>query len=161
MLTKEKHIPKIDFEKMPKTVAIVGSRSFDKSTTASAAMQKTVTSFVRNLSEDTEIVSGGAVGIDSYAADIARTLDRPLHIEWPDERVNIPWRFLERNERIVKYVAHQGGIIIAFVDIGAMRGTLNTLTHAKKFNVPRVVYKFGRFPLRTIGVDQYNCDVLQ
>ena len=77
----------------------------------------------------TEIVSGGAKGIDSLASKYAKSNGIPLVEFLPDYKRYNKGAPLKRNELIAKY-ADQG---LAFWD-GKSRGTLHTINLFKKLN---------------------------
>lgn len=157
----QKNLPTINFEALPKTLAIVGSRSFTNSKAASETMSKLIHRFVKSLPSETEIVSGGAAGIDDYAAKAAAKHRLPLIEFLPDPEIPSPQRYFQRNRDMVDYVKRRGGAVIAFVDEGSMRGTQMTVTYARRQNVPRLLLRFGRTPLRILGIDEYDLHVLE
>ena len=160
MLTGEKRSPQVDFSKIPSHVAIVGSRSFDETKVMRRAFRRAVGKLVKQLPETTMIVSGGAKGIDFYAKQAAEYYNRPYKEFPPDMREKSPWRYVKRNRDLVDYVKEKGGMVIAFGDVAHMRGTNITTSYAKQKNVPCLVYTFSTFPLRTVGVEQFGCDVI-
>jgi hypothetical protein len=156
----EKTPIQLDFENFPECVAIIGSRSFTDNIGVDLAMKEIVRRFVSKLPKNVEVVSGGARGVDTYAAIAARRYKRKLHEEWPDTHIPVPTRFFVRNKRIVDRVKEQNGVVVAFVEIGNMRGTAHALGYAAEHNVPRIVFYFHRRPLRTAKVDVIGCEHL-
>lgn len=148
------------FDLFPDTVAVIGSRSFEDTPVVDKAMQEMVRRFVRKLPQETEIVSGGARGVDTYAARAAKKHKRKLHVEWPNKDIPIPRRFLERNEALVEYVAERAGLVAAFVDQDNMRGTMHAIRYAKKLQVPHIIFSFTRLPLRMTDIEVVGCEYL-
>ena len=104
-------------------VAIVGSRDFPD--------RKMVEDFVWQLPFDTVVVSGGARGVDDWAARAAFNRGLKTHIinaEWDKYGKSAGFR---RNELIV--AAAQ--VVVAFWD-GKSRGTANTIELARKAGKP-------------------------
>lgn len=96
-------------------IAVVGSRKI------------TVTDIGRHISDGDEIVTGGAIGVDSCAADFAKANGLKLTIFLPQyERYGRAAPIL-RNKQIVDYADK----IIAFWD-GSSRGTLSVIKYAQK-----------------------------
>lgn len=114
-------------------IAVVGSREYPN---ASA-----VRSFVRALPEHTVVVSGGARGVDTWAAEIAkaRGLPEPLVFpaKWRDDKGNVDkGAGFKRNDLIVENCDG----VIAFWD-GWSRGTRDTVMKALRAGKP--VWVFG------------------
>ena len=103
-------------------VAIVGSRNYPD-------LEK-VREFVRDLSQDDIIISGGAKGVDETAEDEARKLGMEV-ISIPAEWNKYGRRAgLMRNDLIVA----MADLVVAFWD-GVSRGTKYTIDKAKEKNV--------------------------
>lgn len=135
----------INFETMPKCVAIVGSRSYHKDKKNHAPeikMQTHVFRFIQKLGNTREIVSGGAIGIDLYAEVIADSLGNPFTGIFPDKTLPSPYRYFKRNRDIVIHVHKRGGCVVAFADPESWNGTRNTIKHCKEFEVPYLVLFF-------------------
>lgn len=110
-------------------VAIIGSREIGPFGTDD---------LIRHIPLNTsELVSGGAAGIDAMAEDAARRLGLPMTVFRPDYEANGRLAPLIRNSRIVDYA----DLVLAFWD-GHSRGTAYTL---------RVCVKHGK-PFRIISV---------
>ena len=77
----------------------------------------------------TEIVSGGAKGIDTCAAYFANRKGIPLIVFLPDYSRYKGGATFHRNEKIVKYA----DIVIAFWD-GKSKGTEHVIRLCEKFN---------------------------
>lgn len=133
----------IDFGKLPTTIAIVGSRSFEDDKITAITMKRLVYRFVRQTHKETQIVSGGARGVDRYARLAALTLQREIKEFLPDESIPVPARFFVRNREIVDYIYERKGLIVAFIDTTSFRGTKRTIEYAEKKGVGVVVLKFS------------------
>lgn len=95
-------------------VGIVGSRKAD---------ERVKVDMLRLLPADvTEIVSGGAVGVDTYAAELAAALGIPVRTFWPDYEKYGKKAPLVRNLEIVEYADE----VLAFWD-GHSAGTRHTI----------------------------------
>ena len=110
-------------------LAIVGSRSLD--------MYETVKNAVDSLStEVTEIVSGGARGVDSFAERYAWEHSIPTVIFKPDWAKYGKRAGFIRNKDIVE----RADFVLAVWD-GESRGTLDSINHARKLGKPvEIVY---------------------
>lgn len=105
-------------------VAIIGSRSL------------TVTDFEKYLPADTtEIVSEGAVGIDTCAREYAKRCGIPLTEFLPDYDKYGRRAPLLRNDLIVEYA----DMVIAFWD-GKSRGTQYVIRKCRETNTPYKVF---------------------
>ena len=105
-------------------VAVIGSR------------EKTISNLEKFLpKETTEIVSGGARGIDSCAREYALKNKIKLVEFLPDYKTYGRVAPLKRNHLIVSYC----DVVIAFWD-GKSRGTEYTINLAKKMNKKVIVY---------------------
>lgn len=101
-------------------VAVIGSRNLN------------ITNLEEYIPENvTEIVSGGAKGVDSNAKDYARKHNIPLAEFLPDYRKFGRGAPLKRNLQIIEYA----DIVIAFWD-GKSHGTKYVIDNCKKLNVP-------------------------
>lgn len=132
---------KIDFEKLPNVVAIVGSRSW--------AYRDWIDKFVGKLKPHTIIVSGGARGVDTFAREaVLRTYRYPLkQLYYKGFDVeDFEWELLgkaaghARNEHVVRYCKRWGGIVIIFAVLnkdGEVEGGSNNVQElCEKFEVP-------------------------
>lgn len=79
----------------------------------------------------TQIVSGGARGIDTLAEQYAHKNNIPVKIFKPDTALFGKWAYLARNDQIVQ----EADIIVAIWD-GKSRGTYYTINQARKHNKP-------------------------
>ncbi len=85
----------------------------------------------RYISECEEIVSGGAKGIDSYAADYAEANGIKLTIFLPQYKLYGRAAPIARNKEIVDYADK----VIAFWN-GHSKGTLSVIRYAEKTGKP-------------------------
>ena len=100
-------------------IAVVGSRDI------------TVADIGRYISDGEEIVSGGAVGIDSCAAEYARKNGIKLTVFLPQYERYGRAAPIVRNKEIVDYADK----IIAFWN-GSSKGTLSVIRYAEKIGKP-------------------------
>lgn len=84
----------------------------------------------------TEIVSGGAVGVDTYAAAYARAHGLGLKEFLPDYKRYGRSAPLKRNDEIVAYA----DMVLAFWD-GRSRGTLYTVKKCRQAGKPCRVFR--------------------
>lgn len=96
-------------------VAIVGSRSI------------AITDMSMYISDGDEIVSGGAIGVDSCAAEYAKKKGLKLTVFLPQYERYGRAATIVRNKKIVEY----SDKIIAFWD-GSSKGTLSVIKYAEK-----------------------------
>ena len=115
-------------ETATKYVAIVGSRTFSD--------RKAVEAYVKQLPNNVVVVSGGAKGVDTWAALAAQKHGLKVKIFLPDwEQYGRAAGFI-RNQDIVD-LAHK---VVAFWD-GESRGTAHSMRLAKDKNKPLTVIK--------------------
>ena len=100
-------------------VAVVGSRNI------------LITDIGAYISEDDEIVSGGAVGVDSCATEYAKRKGMKLTVFLPQYERYGRAAPIVRNKKIVDY----SDKIIAFWD-GRSRGTLSVIKYAERVGKP-------------------------
>ncbi len=108
-------------------VAVIGSRNFTIANLACYLPEKT-----------TEIVSGGAKGIDSCAREYAKQNGIPLTEFLPKYNHFGKSAPLKRNIEIVEYA----DIVIAFWD-GKSRGTKFTIDYCVKQNKEVMIFKLS------------------
>lgn len=106
-------------------IAVVGSRSI-KNADISQYIPK----------EATEIITGGAVGVDKLAEREARLRGITLTVYKPDYETHGKSAPLVRN----KLIAESCDMLIAFWD-GSSRGTVFTWRYADKLGKPVKIYK--------------------
>ena len=103
-------------------IAIVGSRSIK------------IDDFGAYISENDEIVSGGAMGIDSCAAEYAKRNGLRLTVFLPEYNRYGKAAPIVRNKEIVDYADK----VVAFWD-GSSKGTLSVIKYAEKIGKPREI----------------------
>jgi hypothetical protein len=109
-------------------VAVIGSREIDNINLA------------RHLPDECdEIVSGGARGVDTLAANYARSTGKKLTVFRPDYDAHGRAAPIIRNREIVNY----SDAVIAFWD-GASRGTAFVIDYCKKVGKPCKVVRMRR-----------------
>ena len=96
-------------------IAVVGSRKITK------------VNLEKYVSEGDEIVSGGAVGVDSYAAEYARKNNLKLTVFLPQYDRYGRGAPIVRNKAIVDYADK----VVVFWD-GSSKGTLSAIKYAEK-----------------------------
>jgi predicted Rossmann fold nucleotide-binding protein DprA/Smf involved in DNA uptake len=90
-----------------------------------------------NITQKDIIVSGGALGVDTFAQIYAKKNGIPFLIIYPDPEKPSPDRFFERN----KTIAEVSDVLIAFNHKGARGGTYNTIRQFKKMKKKIIIYK--------------------
>lgn len=110
-------------------VAIVGSRDYPD--------MEQVVDFVFQLPDGTEVVSGGARGVDSWAADTAKStlLDLEVRVFPADWNRHGKSAGYIRNQQIVDYA----DCVVAFWD-GKSRGTAHTIKLAREADKLKAVF---------------------
>lgn len=121
-------------------VAIVGSRRFASEDVANA-WEHVVRGYVKRLPQGTVVVSGGAIGVDSWAEDEAKRrgletnifpVDKSgLPIDQRERRIEFAKRAYARNQKIVD----DADILVAFWD-GKSGGTADTVARARRSKMP-------------------------
>jgi len=108
-------------------LAVVGSRTI----TDKDFVFKTLDYFTKNVKEEIVVVSGGARGLDSLAADWAGSKGHKTEVYLP-EYDKFPSKIapIIRNKTIMENSTH----CIAFIKNNS-RGTLNAIENAKKLNL--------------------------
>ena len=111
-------------------VGIVGSRRW-KSRSA-------VESLVNTFPADTTVVSGGAKGVDSWAAEFARKRGLKVVEFLPDLPSNGSprWEYTKAYHARNRQIAEHSEVVYAFVAPDRKGGTENTIKHAKELGVP-------------------------
>ncbi|MEM1483294.1 hypothetical protein V6615_00290 [Oscillospiraceae bacterium PP1C4] len=104
-------------------VAIIGSREI-----GNFSVESMIPHIPQNASE---LVSGGAIGIDSLAEKAAILLELPIKIFLPDYDTNGRLAPLFRNLQIVDYA----DLVLAFWD-NQSRGTAHALNHCVQTSKP-------------------------
>jgi predicted Rossmann fold nucleotide-binding protein DprA/Smf involved in DNA uptake len=80
------------------------------------------------ISKEDMIVSGGAIGVDTYAQVYAKKKGIPIIIIYPDMEQPSPERYFTRNRKI----AELSDSLLVFNKKGAKGGTWNTILCAKR-----------------------------
>ena len=106
-------------------VAVIGSRSIKNAD---------ISQYIP--AETTEIITGGAVGVDRLAEREARLKGIALTVFKPDYEAHGKSAPLVRN----KLIAKECDMLIAFWD-GSSRGTVFTWRYAEKLGKPVKIYK--------------------
>ncbi len=114
-------------------VGVIGSRSFTDYDLLKSELDK-----IREVSEITCIVSGGATGADLLGERYAKEHKIPTKIFFPDWKKFGKRAGFLRNSDIVR----NSTIIIAFWN-GASSGTLDSINKAKDLDIPVTVILFG------------------
>ena len=111
-------------------VGIVGSRRW-KSRAA-------VETLVNTLSPNTTVVSGGARGVDSWAAEYARKRGLKVIEFLPDlpSNGNPRWEYTKAYHARNRKIAEHSHVVYAFVAPDRKGGTENTIKHAEDLGVP-------------------------
>lgn len=117
-------------------------------------MEDIVYDFVGKLPTEIEVVSGGALGIDRWAAEAAKLYGHRVREYLPDiKRYGSPRAFFERNTQIVDYLEQLDGILVAFLDRESCSGSMDTIKKAAKKDIPTIVYMFSINPFLCVDVD--------
>lgn len=113
-----------------KRIAVVGSRKFKNY----AQIERELSDIVKY---DDELVSGGAIGVDSMAQRYAKEHGYAIHIYYPRWENGHSAGFI-RNKRIVE----NSDIVVAFYQTGRFQqgGTANTAYWARKLE--KTLYEF-------------------
>ena len=90
-----------------------------------------------DIKETDTIVTGGAVGVDSFAIWFAKSIGADVIIFHPRMSLPIPERYFERNRRIVDNVEK----IIAFdLEYKKHSGTRYTINHVLEKKLPIILF---------------------
>lgn len=82
-----------------------------------------------NITESDTIITGGAIGVDTFARNYALEIGAKIHIIYPNINKSSPQRYYDRNKRVVI----ESDKIIAFnKDNNPRTGTQNTINYANK-----------------------------
>ncbi len=87
----------------------------------------------------TEIITGGAYGIDTLAEQYANSRGIPVRVFRPDYEILGKWAPLARNDQIV----NAADMVVAVWD-GVSNGTRYTISRAQKCNKPVKIYVVER-----------------
>ena len=81
----------------------------------------------QGITRDDTVISGGAVGVDSFSEEFAREIGCKLVVHKPNMQVTSPYRYRQRNMKI----ARECDVLIAF-DKHTNSGTSQTIRFAKE-----------------------------
>ena len=111
-------------------VGIVGSRRWKS--------KKAIESLVNTFPADTTVVSGGARGVDSWAAEFARKRGLKVVEFLPDlpSNGNPRWEYTKAYHARNRQIAEHSHVVYAFVALDRKGGTENTIKYAKELGVP-------------------------
>jgi len=114
-------------------IGIVGSRDFTQ--------MDLVDSFIKNLPQNIDIVSGGAIGVDSAAKELGKKYSHTVLEYLPDlagckERYEFTQKYYERNQKI----ADACDMLVAFTD-KENGGTWDTIKRTRKLGKPVKIIK--------------------
>lgn len=130
-------------------VAIVGTRfNLQDDPLLYSRVNEDVYAFVKNLAEDTLVISGGARGVDTWATDAAAFYGRTwlaIPADWRPNGVVDRAAGFKRNSQIVE----EADAVVAFWD-GKSNGTRDTVNKAHRANKLLMVYRY--WPKETGGL---------
>jgi predicted Rossmann fold nucleotide-binding protein DprA/Smf involved in DNA uptake len=113
--------------------AIVGSRKW--------CDQSAVYNCVKSLPNGSVVVSGGCVGVDTWAEDAAIKLGIKTIIFKPDlSNCKMRHEFTKAYHARNKLIAQECDILLAFVSHDRKGGTENTIKHTEKLNKKIILY---------------------
>jgi predicted Rossmann fold nucleotide-binding protein DprA/Smf involved in DNA uptake len=114
-------------------LAIIGSRKYPG--------EAQVRAFVRSLPQDTTIISGGAVGVDTWAVNEAELLGLDTFVIRPDYEAYGRGAPIVRNRQIIRAADR----VVAFWD-GQSNGTAYTINAARRLGRPVDVFTTSGLP---------------
>ena len=111
-------------------IGIVGSRRWKN--------RAAIESLVKTLPPNTTVVSGGARGVDSWAAEFSRKRGLKVKEFLPDlpSNGNPRWEYTKAYHARNRQIAEYSHVVYAFVAPDRKGGTENTIKHAKELGVP-------------------------
>jgi len=119
-------------------IGIVGSRRWKN--------REAIENLVNTLAADTTVVSGGARGVDTWAAEAARKRglkvveflpEVPLcRTSWQQPNGSTKWEYTKAYYARNRQIAEYSHIVYAFVAPDRKGGTENTIKHAKEIGTP-------------------------
>lgn len=118
--------------KLHRNIGVVGSREFKQW----PLLKETIDKYI---SEEDEIISGGASGADSMAQRYAKESGHDIQIKYPKyARYGKPATFI-RN----KVIAEQSDLVLAFYQKGRYQlgGTANTAEWARKLGIELIEFE--------------------
>lgn len=117
-------------------IAIVGGRDFSDYTLLKESLSAYI-SIYSGMPDN--IVSGGAKGADTLAAQFATEMDIPLLVFKPDYQKYGRGATLVRNSQIIE----NADVVFAFWD-GQSKGTKDSITKAKKLQKELHIISYGK-----------------
>lgn len=117
-------------------IAIVGGRDFSDYTLLKESLLAYI-SIYSGIPDN--IVSGGAKGADTLAAQFAAEMDIPLLVFKPDYQKYGRGATLVRNTQIIE----NADVVFAFWD-GQSKGTKDSITKAKKLQKELYIISYGK-----------------
>lgn len=115
-------------------IAIVGGRDFSDYT----LLKESILSYISIYGVLDNIVSGGAKGADTLAAQFATEIGIPLLVFKPDYQKYGRGATLVRNTQIIE----NADVVFAFWD-GKSKGTKDSITKAKKLQKELYIISYG------------------
>ena len=115
-------------------IAIVGGRDFSDQT----LLKESILSYISIYGVLDNIVSGGAKGADTLAAQFATEIGIPLLVFKPDYQKYGRGATLVRNTQIIE----NADVVFAFWD-GQSKGTKDSITKAKKLQKELHIISYG------------------
>ena len=95
--------------------------------------RQSVTDFVNCLPENSVVVSGGCIGIDTWAADAAMERGLAVVVHLPDKSgCTQRWQFTKAFHARNELIAQDCDVLVAFVSSDRKGGTEDTIRRAKK-----------------------------
>lgn len=119
-----------------KKLMVTGSRSWKSSELISKVFNSLAE---RHPPEEVTLIHGGALGVDSMAADIAGLIGWHLDVHYPDWRPNGVFNRRAGFERNEKMLALGPDLVVAFWD-GKSNGTRHAFTEAITRGIPTIIY---------------------
>jgi predicted Rossmann fold nucleotide-binding protein DprA/Smf involved in DNA uptake len=117
---------------MQRAIGIVGNRTGWSLPEVLEKIKQTGT-----ITKDDAIVSGGAMGVDTFAQIYAKRNGIPILICYPDPKQPSPERFYERNRTI----ARLSDTIIVFNHKNKTGGTYNTMMQAMRMGKKIILFE--------------------
>ena len=112
-----------------KVYGIVGNRSGFTYSQVRSKLQK------HNITANDEIITGGAIGVDTHAQRYAQEIGATLIIFYPNPNVNSPQRYFDRNIKIAEYLDE----LIAF-NKKDWSGTTHTINKTRELDKKVTIY---------------------
>lgn len=127
-------------------VAIVGSRGF------TPGELKVVTAFLHEkLTPQTEVVTGGAIGVDSVAMTLAKMLGLKMIVFYPNWKLHGKKAGYLRNLAIID----EADVVMAFWD-GTSKGTQHAIKTAVEYGKILQVYTVVKNEVKAVDVEEFK-----